>query len=73
MSSASESEFSNPLPRTVEYLIVGGGAMGMAFTDVLLSETDSTVLIVDSRARPEATGTTLIPTFGCISLRRSME
>ncbi len=36
----------------VDYLVVGGGAMGMAFTDVLLTETDATVAIVDRRARP---------------------
>ncbi|MEM8768148.1 MAG: NAD(P)/FAD-dependent oxidoreductase [Pseudomonadota bacterium] len=30
-----------------DYLVVGGGAMGMAFTDVLLAETDATVIMVD--------------------------
>ena len=31
-----------------DYLVVGAGAMGMAFTDVLLSESDATITIVDS-------------------------
>ena len=35
-----------------DYLIVGGGAMGMAFADVLLAETGATVRIVDRRVRP---------------------
>lgn len=37
---------------TVDYLVVGGGAMGMAFTDTILTETDATVAIVDRRGRP---------------------
>ena len=35
-----------------DYLVVGGGAMGLAFTDTLLSETDATVAIVDRHHRP---------------------
>ena len=35
-----------------DYLVVGAGAMGMAFTDVLLSESDATITIVDSKAKP---------------------
>ena len=35
-----------------DYLIVGGGAMGLAFADTLLSETAATVAIVDRHARP---------------------
>ena len=35
-----------------DYLVVGAGAMGMAFTDVLIAETDATVTIVDRHARP---------------------
>ena len=30
-----------------DYLVVGAGAMGMAFTDVLMNETETTVTIVD--------------------------
>jgi len=36
----------------VDYLVVGAGAMGMAFVDGLLTETDATIAIVDRRARP---------------------
>jgi len=36
----------------VDYLIVGSGAMGMAFADVLLNETDATMAIVDRHDRP---------------------
>lgn len=35
-----------------DYLVVGAGAMGMAFADVLLSETDATVALVDRHHRP---------------------
>ena len=35
-----------------DYLIVGSGAMGMAFADTLLSETDSDIIIVDKYAKP---------------------
>jgi cation diffusion facilitator CzcD-associated flavoprotein CzcO len=35
-----------------DYLVIGSGAMGMAFTDVLLTETDATVALVDRHQRP---------------------
>jgi hypothetical protein len=35
-----------------DYLIVGAGAMGMAFADVVLNESDSTVAIVDRYGSP---------------------
>jgi hypothetical protein len=35
-----------------DYLVVGGGAMGMAFTDILMTESDKTVIIVDRHDRP---------------------
>ncbi len=35
-----------------DYLVVGAGAMGMAFADVLLAETDARVLLVDRGERP---------------------
>jgi len=35
-----------------DYLVIGGGAMGMAFADVLLAETGATVLMADRRGRP---------------------
>ena len=35
-----------------DYLVVGAGATGMAFTDVLIGESDAEVVIVDRRHRP---------------------
>jgi hypothetical protein len=35
-----------------DYLVVGAGAAGMAFTDALLAHSDATVTIVDRRAGP---------------------
>lgn len=35
-----------------DYLIVGSGAVGMAFADTLLSETDANIVIVDRYAKP---------------------
>ncbi|NND81776.1 MAG: NAD(P)/FAD-dependent oxidoreductase [Gammaproteobacteria bacterium] len=35
-----------------DYLIVGSGAVGMAFADTLLSETDASLIIVDRYAKP---------------------
>ncbi|MEO0367943.1 MAG: NAD(P)-binding protein [Pseudomonadota bacterium] len=35
-----------------DYLIIGAGAVGMAFADVLVSETDANILIVDNHHKP---------------------
>jgi hypothetical protein len=35
-----------------DYLVIGSGAMGMAFSDVLMTETDATIVMVDKRGRP---------------------
>ncbi len=35
-----------------DYLIIGSGAVGMAFVDTLLSETDANIIIVDRFAKP---------------------
>lgn len=35
-----------------DYVVVGSGAMGMAFTDVILTHTDATVAIVDRHDKP---------------------
>jgi hypothetical protein len=35
-----------------DYLIVGSGAMGMAFADTLLSESDADMVIIDRHAKP---------------------
>jgi len=36
----------------VDYLVVGAGATGLAFTDALISGSDATVLMVDRRHGP---------------------
>lgn len=36
----------------VDYLVVGAGAMGMAFVDTMLTESEKTFAIVDRNARP---------------------
>ena len=35
-----------------DYLVVGTGAMGMAFVDTLLTETDATIVMVDKHGKP---------------------
>ncbi|MEL6317333.1 MAG: hypothetical protein AAFR16_06800 [Pseudomonadota bacterium] len=35
-----------------DYLIAGCGAVGMAFADTLLSETDADIIMVDRRGKP---------------------
>ncbi len=35
-----------------DYLIIGAGAVGMAFADTLLSETDANIIIVDKHHKP---------------------
>ena len=35
-----------------DYLVVGAGAMGMAFTDTLVAETDARVVLVDRGHAP---------------------
>lgn len=37
---------------TTDYLVVGSGAVGMAFADVLVTETDADIVIVDRFAKP---------------------
>lgn len=37
---------------TTDYLIVGSGAMGMAFADVLVEESDATLIIIDKYSAP---------------------
>ncbi|MGD9620269.1 MAG: NAD(P)-binding protein [Mycolicibacterium sp.] len=39
-------------PIEADYLVVGAGAMGMAFVDTLLAETDATVVLVDENHQP---------------------
>ena len=49
--------------RTIEadYLVVGAGAMGMAFTDTLVAESDATVVVVDRNDQPGGHWTTAYP------------
>ena len=35
-----------------DYLVIGSGAMGMAFSDSLLTETDANLIIVDKHHQP---------------------
>jgi hypothetical protein len=44
-----------------DYLVVGAGAMGLAFTDTLVSETDATVVVVDRNDQPGGHWTTAYP------------
>jgi len=37
---------------SVDYLIAGSGAMGLAFADVIISETNATVALIDKHDRP---------------------
>ncbi|MEQ1493083.1 MAG: NAD(P)-binding protein, partial [Terricaulis sp.] len=39
-------------PIEADYLIVGAGAVGMAFADTLLTETTATIALVDRHHRP---------------------
>jgi hypothetical protein len=44
-----------------DYLVVGAGAMGMAFTDTLVSETDASAVVVDRGHQPGGHWTTAYP------------
>jgi NAD(P)-binding Rossmann-like domain len=44
-----------------DYLVIGAGAMGLAFTDTLVAETDATVVMVDRNDRPGGHWTTAYP------------
>jgi hypothetical protein len=44
-----------------DYLVVGAGAMGMAFVDTLIGESDATVVIVDRNHAPGGHWTTAYP------------
>jgi hypothetical protein len=49
--------------RTIEadYLVVGAGAMGLAFIDTLVTETDATVVVVDRHDQPGGHWTVAYP------------
>jgi hypothetical protein len=44
-----------------DYLVVGAGAMGMAFTDTVITESEATVVIVDRACQPGGHWTTAYP------------
>lgn len=46
ISSASMEDPAEYL--TADYIVVGAGAMGMAFVDVIMTETLATILLVDN-------------------------
>ena len=51
----NEQEVTHAMtPQIIEtdYLVVGAGAMGMAFADTLLSETEDEIVIVDAHHKP---------------------
>lgn len=62
-------------PIQTDYLVVGAGAMAMAFVDTLLTDTDATVVIVDRHDRPGGHWNDAYPfdSFACISPRRFTE
>jgi len=37
---------------TADYVIIGSGAIGMAFADIILTESDATLIIIDRYAKP---------------------
>ena len=45
-------QFTAFQPIQADYLIIGTGAVGMAFADTLLNETRATIALVDRRHRP---------------------
>lgn len=51
MDAAYDGCHGGPMTRTldVDYLVVGAGAMGMAFTDALIDHSDARVALVDRR------------------------
>jgi cation diffusion facilitator CzcD-associated flavoprotein CzcO len=54
-----------------DYLVIGAGAAGMAFTDALIADSDADVVMVDRRHRPGGHWKPRIRSYGCISRRRS--
>ena len=43
---------SNRQNLEADYVVIGAGAVGMAFADTLISESDSSVILVERRAKP---------------------
>jgi len=51
----------NDTELSADYLVVGAGAMGMAFVDTLLTETDASIVMVDRRDKPGGHWNTAYP------------
>jgi hypothetical protein len=49
-STLEEEKIMNP--KKTDYLVIGAGAMGMAFIDVLMTESEATITIVDRYHQP---------------------
>ena len=53
MANAPRAHFAGSLSLEADYLVVGSGAMGMAFVDTLRTEQpDSTVILIDKHGQP---------------------
>ena len=50
-----------------DYLVIGAGAMGMAFADSIIHNTQSSLIIVDKTMVQVATGMSLTRTFAYTS------
>jgi hypothetical protein len=50
--AASTAAAESTAVYSADYVIIGSGAVGMAFADILVSESDATVVIVDRYAKP---------------------
>ena len=56
-----KTTLKRPLMLQTDYLIIGCGAVGMAFADTLLSESDANIIIVDRYAKPGGHWTVAYP------------
>lgn len=52
---------------SADYVIVGGGASGMAFADTLVNESDASVIIIDNRHKP---GGHWVDTYSFVTLHQ---
>ena len=56
-----DTRYANMDTIQADYLVIGAGAMGMAFADTILTDTDKTIAIVDRYARPSGHWTVAYP------------
>ncbi len=71
----SHGERANMVTHTLDtdYLVIGAGAAGMAFTDALIADYGADVVMVDRRHAPGGHWNDATPSSGCISRRRTTE